>query len=137
MILRKVILVIILSVIPLRGHCDFSRDWLALVPFLPDLLLDILSNLQLLLVIRENSRSILCTSVGALPVQSCRIVHLEEEFYQLSVAELFWIKQYQKRLCVARSPTADSTVRWCLGFTTSIANPAVEKSFAIAEVVAI
>lgn len=86
----EVELVVCLCVPPLASRKNFSND-LVLPPFLANLLGDILGYRSLLLVVCEDSRSVLRTSIRSLSVGCGRVVHSVEELDKLSVRDLLRI----------------------------------------------
>lgn len=76
---------VLLGIPPLASRNDLGRNRL-LVPLLANLIRNFLRNLLLLLAMREDHATVLCTDITALAIQRCRIVHTIEELEELTVA---------------------------------------------------
>ena len=92
-VLIQIQLVVLLSIPPLSRLQDLCRDRL-LIPFLADLVRDLMRDLVLLLTVREDSAAVLGAHVRALTVLGCGVVHAVEEFEELAVADYGGIKGY-------------------------------------------
>lgn len=76
--LEQVLLMLFFRIIPLGCAHNFGGDGLALIPLCAHLLLDLLSNFELLIGFSENGGTVLRARVGALSVQGGGIMHLEK-----------------------------------------------------------
>lgn len=77
--LVQVQLMVRLGIIPLPSW-NYLRCEVLLPPFLLYLLSYVFGDALLLLVMEENSATVLGSSIRALAVEGCRVVHLVEEF---------------------------------------------------------
>ena len=127
----QIILMVILSIIPLRRRPNLSRDRLSFIPLLPDLLLDLFRNPLLILILVENRTPILRPRVGALSIQRRRIVHAEEILDHLSIAHFARVERNQQTLRVACSSTADRAVVGCFRLAACVADTAVQEAFTL------
>lgn len=87
-VLVQVELMIGFCVPPFTRRKDLSHNLAASPPFLTDLLSNILGYRSLLLVICEDSGSILRAGVRALTVGCSRVMHFVEELDELPVCDL-------------------------------------------------
>lgn len=83
----QILLVVVLGVPPLAGRQDLRHD-LALPPLLVDLGRDLLGDLGLLVVVREDARAVLRSVVRPLAVRGGGVVHAVEELEELLVGDL-------------------------------------------------
>lgn len=116
---------IILRIIPRPRHGHFRRDRLSLIPLLPNLPLQLLRRLQLLLIIREDRAAILRPRIHPLPIQRRGIVHPKQKLDQLPIRDLVRIEQHLQRLRVARVPATHLPVGRRGGGAARVADPRV------------
>lgn len=121
-------------IVPLRSGSNLSADVLALVPFVADLLLNLVGDLALLFVLGEDCGAVLGAGIRALPVQGRRVVHLKEVFDELTVAHFIWVEDKQQTLGMTSTSGADRFVRRRFGLPARISYAAVEKTLAVAPV---
>ena len=99
-VVMQIQLMIILGIPPSTRLKDLGCDRPALPPLLLRSLCNLLRLRFLLGVMVEDGRTVLGTTIHALPILSCRIMHFVEEFEEGGILDFFGIEDYLKRFGV-------------------------------------
>ena len=115
-IVAEIELVVVLRVIPGASvfHRDNLRDNRLLIPPVPgNAISNVGGDTHLLIIVCKDGGSILCSCVIPLSVRRGRVVHVEEKFEKLAVADRVWVEGDLKSFRVAGGAAADGPVgRW-------------------------
>ena len=133
----KIFLMVVLGIIPLCCSGDLCGDRLSLIPFLPNLRFDLICDLELLIILGEDRRPILCACICTLSVQCGWIMHLEKVFHQLAVADFVWIKGNQEGLSMASTTGASIGIGGIVSVSSCVSDSAIKETLALAPVLAI